>query len=248
MPGRRGFGGWTGRLDAIAPPRGPSYHHQMTFSHVTTWIFDLDNTLYPPEAALFDQIATRMTAHVARVLGMPHAEADRLRYQYWRDYGTTLAGLMAEHRIDPHDYLLDVHDIDFSVLTPDPGLAAAIAALPGRKIVHTNADAFYAGRVLAQCGLPDFEAVYGIEETGFHPKPDARAYAAVIAAHGIDPTCAAMFEDDPRNLEVPASLGMETVLVGEGWHGPDKSAGDQDHGPHVRHRTDDLAEFLRALV
>lgn len=220
----------------------------MDFSHVTTWIFDLDNTLYPPEAALFDQIEARMVTHVQKMLGVDAAEADRLRAHYWRDYGTTLAGLMADHKIDPEAYLLDVHDIDFSVLDPNPDLAAAIAALPGRKIIHTNADALYAGRVLAHCQLPVFEAIYGIQEVDFHPKPDARAYAAVIDAHGFDPATAAMFEDDPRNLEVPASLGMRTVLVGSGRHGPDALTADHALGPHVQHRTNDLTAFLRSLV
>ena len=220
----------------------------MDFSDVTTWIFDLDNTLYPPEAALFDQIEARMVTHVQKMLGVDAAEADRLRAHYWRDYGTTLAGLMADHKIDPEAYLLDVHDIDFSVLDPNPDLAAAIAALPGRKIIHTNADKLYAGRVLAQCQLPVFEAIYGIQEVNFHPKPDARAYAAVIDAHGFDPATAAMFEDDPRNLEVPASLGMRTVLVGSGRHGPDALAADHTLGPHVQHRTNDLTAFLRSLV
>ena len=198
--------------------------------------------------ALFAQIETRMTAHVARHLGIAPAEADRLRNHYWREYGTTLAGLMREHDIDPHAYLLEVHDIDFSVLAPDPALASAIAALPGRKIIHTNADALYAGRVLERLCIGPFEAVCGIEEVDFHPKPDPRAYDAVIAAHGIDPARAAMFEDDPRNLEVPASLGMQTVLVGSGRHGPDRLSADHDHGAHVLHRTGDLAGFLRALV
>ncbi len=224
------------------------YHRGMDFSHVTTWIFDLDNTLYPPEAALFDQIEARMVAHVQNLLGVDAAEADRLRAHYWRQYGTTLAGLMAEHQIDPDAYLYDVHDIDMSVLTPDPDLAAAIAALPGRKIVHTNADALYATRVLGHRNLPVFEAIYGIQEVDYHPKPDARAYAAVIGAHGFDPTTAAMFEDDPRNLEVPANLGMRTVLVGQGRHGPDELAADFTLGPHVQHRTDDLTGFLRSLV
>ena len=220
----------------------------MDFSHVTTWIFDLDNTLYPPEAALFDQIEARMVAHVQNLLGVDAAEADRLRAHYWRQYGTTLAGLMAEHQIDPDAYLYDVHDIDMSVLTPDPDLAAAIAALPGRKIVHTNGDRAYALRVLEHRGLEVFDAVHGIDNVDFHPKPDARAYAAVIDAHDFDPATAAMFEDDPRNLAVPASLGMQTVLVGSGRHGPDELATDHDHGAHVQHKTDDLTAFLRNLV
>ena len=220
----------------------------MGFQHITTWIFDLDNTLYAPDVRLFSQIEKRMTAYVMREIGVPEPEANRLRDHYWRQHGTTLAGLMAEHAIDPMPYLHEVHDIDFSGLTPDPELAALILALPGRKIVHTNADALYATRVLGHRNLPVFEAIYGIQEVDYHPKPDARAYAAVIGAHGFDPTTAAMFEDDPRNLEVPANLGMRTVLVGQGRHGPDELAADFTLGPHVQHRTDDLTGFLRSLV
>lgn len=220
----------------------------MDFAHVDCWIFDLDNTLYHPEARLFAQIERRMTAYVMRELGVNEAEAARLRDHYWRTHGTTLAGLMAEHGFDPVPYLDDVHDIDFSALRPDPPLAAAIAALPGRKIVHTNADAVYATRVLGHRNLPVFEAIYGIAETGWLPKPDPRAYATVLDTHGIDPRRAAFFEDDPRNLSVPHDLGMVTVLVGDGRHGPDELAPDHDHGPHVHHRTHDLTAFLLALA
>ncbi|MFV0293048.1 MAG: pyrimidine 5'-nucleotidase [Paracoccus sp. (in: a-proteobacteria)] len=220
----------------------------MPFEHITTWIFDLDNTLYPPEAALFAQIEKRMNAHVSRTLGITPAEADRLRTQYWRDYGTTLAGLMSEHRLDPYIYLQDVHDIDFSGLQPDPDLAHAIRNLPGRKIVHTNADRCYAVKVLDRLGLNIFDAIYGIDDVEFCPKPDPCAYAAVIAGEGFDPAHAAMFEDDPRNLKVPEKLGYHTVLVGPGRSGPDECAPGQNHSSHVQYRTDKLAEFLRMLV
>ncbi|AXC49959.1 pyrimidine 5'-nucleotidase [Paracoccus suum] len=220
----------------------------MDFAHVTTWVFDLDNTLYDPEAQLFAQIEQRMSAYVTRELGVAAPEAARLRDHWWRAHGTTLKGLMDNHGIDPLPYLAEVHDIDFSVLTPDPDLSAAIAALPGRKIVHTNADADYAVKVLRHRGIDAFDAVYGIAETGFHPKPDARAFAAVIAIDGFDPARAAFFEDDPRNLLEPHALGMQTVLVGAGRHGPDLLADDHDHGVHVGHRTRDLIGFLRALV
>lgn len=220
----------------------------MDFSHVRAWIFDLDNTLYPPEAQLFAQIEVRMTAWIMRTMGMPQSDANRLRAEYWRLHGTTLAGLIADHAIDPAAYLADVHDIDFSVLTPDPDLAAAIAALPGRRIIHTNGDAAYARRVLAARALPEdlFDAVYGIEETDFHPKPNRHAFDLVLSAARIDPRQAAFFEDDPRNLMVPHDLGMRTVLVGSGRHGPDALIGAP--GPHVHHKTDDLTGFLRAVI
>jgi putative hydrolase of the HAD superfamily len=210
-----------------------------SFSHVRAWVFDLDNTLYPPEAALFAQIEVRMRAYVARVLGVSETEADRLRAHYWAQYGTTLAGLMAEHKLDPAPYLAEVHDIDFSGLLPDPLLAARITALPGRKIVFTNGDGPYAAKVLAARGLATaFDAVYGVEHAGFLPKPEQAAFEAVFALDGLSPAEGAMFEDDPRNLMVPHLMGMRTVLVG-----PEALAQD-----HIHHHTEDLSAFLARLA
>jgi putative hydrolase of the HAD superfamily len=209
------------------------------FGQVTTWVFDLDNTLYPPSARLFDRIERRMTAYVMRELGLDRTAADRLRRDYWLTHGTTLAGLMREHGIDPLPYLDEVHAIALDGLSADAELAAALAALPGRRIVHTNGAAPYARRVLAARGLAGlFDAVYGIEEAGFHPKPDRAAFAAVIAADGLDPARAAMFEDDARNLTVPHAIGMRTVLV----------APDADPAPHIDHHAPDLTAFLTAIA
>ncbi len=209
------------------------------FSHVTTWVFDLDNTLYPPHMRLFDQIEVRMTDWVMQALQVDRVRADRLRAHYWQTYGTTLAGLMREHGVDPGPYLNEVHDIDFSVLAPDPGLARAIGQLPGRKIIYTNACAPYAEKVLSARGLAGlFDAIYGVEHAEFHPKPDAQAFATVFARDGLDPTRGAMFEDDTRNLAVPHALGMRTVHV----------APKADPAPHVQHHTDDLADFLARLM
>lgn len=208
------------------------------FHHVTGWVFDLDNTLYPPSARLFDQIEVRMTAWVQQAVGVDRAEADRLRRHYWRTYGTTLAGLMAEHGVDPGPYLTDVHDISFDALEPDPVLAARIRALPGRRIVYTNGSAPYAERVLAARGLSGlFDAVYGVEHAGFRPKPERAAFETVFARDGITPATAAMFEDDPRNLAAPHAMGMRTVHV----------APDPDPADHIHHHTDDLSGFLARL-
>ncbi|WP_149142584.1 pyrimidine 5'-nucleotidase [Gemmobacter caeruleus] len=209
------------------------------FSHVRTWVFDLDNTLYPPAMRLFDQIEIRMTAWVMRELGVEQPEANRLRQHYWDLYGTTLAGLMAEHGVDPHGYLHEVHEIDFGVLAPDAQLAAGIAALPGRRIVYTNATRPYAEKVLAARGLTGlFDAVYGVEHAGFRPKPDRAAFETVFAADGLAPDTAAMFEDDARNLAAPHEMGMRTVHV----------APTPQPAPHVHHHTDDLAAFLARLT
>lgn len=209
------------------------------FSHVTTWVFDLDNTLYPPSSALFAQIEVKMTQWVMDALGVDHAEADRLRDHYWREYGTTLAGLMQVHGIDPGPYLEEVHDISFSGLKPDPELAARIGDLPGRRIVFTNATVPYADRVIEARGLSGlFDAIYGVEEAEFHPKPHRQAFETVFARDGLDPLAAAMFEDDPRNLAVPHARGMRTVHVA-----PEPVA-----EAHIEHHTDDLAAFLAQLT
>ena len=209
------------------------------FAHVETWVFDLDNTLYPPEMALFDQINLRMTDWVMRVAGVDRAAADALRHRYWRDHGTTLAGLMRHHGIDPGPYLEEVHDIDFTVLAPDPALASAIAALPGRKIVYTNGTAPYAERVIAHRGLSGlFEAVYGVEHAGLIPKPERAAFETVFARDGLSGARAAMFEDDARNLAVPDAMGLSTVLV----------APAPEPADFIAHHTDDLTGFLERLV
>lgn len=209
------------------------------FQHVTSWVFDLDNTLYPPQFRLFDQIEVRMTAWVMHALGVGKTEADRLRQHYWDSYGTTLAGLMREHDIDPAPYLADVHDIDFTVLPADPDLAARIRALPGRRIVYTNACAPYAHRVLEARGLSGlFDAVYGVEHAGFRPKPERAAFESIFTQDGIDPNTAAMFEDDPRNLIAPHQMGMKTVHV----------APKALKSLHIQHHTDDLAAFLATVI
>jgi len=209
------------------------------FTHVTTWVFDLDNTLYPPRYRLFDQIEVRMTNWVMQALNVGRTEANRLRQHYWQTYGTTLSGLMREHGIDPGPYLTDVHDIDFSILPRDPDLAAAIAALPGRRIIYTNGGADYAQKVLDARGLNGlFDAIYGIEEAGFLPKPERGAFETIFAADGLNPAKATMFEDDPRNLRAPHEMGMRTVHVAE----------KPVPALHIHHHTDDLTQFLQALT
>jgi len=212
---------------------------RQNFTHIEAWVFDLDNTLYAPEVRLFDQIEQRMTQFVMTELGVDRAEADRLRRKYWHEHGTTLAGLMREHGIDPDPYLIDVHDISFDALEPDAELRARIAALPGRRIVYTNGSAPYAERVIERRGLTGvFDAVYGVEHAGYRPKPDREAFDAVFARDGLTPARAAMFEDEPRNLAQPHAMGMRTVHVAPRQHPAD----------HIHHHTADLSGFLSGLV
>ncbi len=209
------------------------------FEHVRTWVFDLDNTLYPPAVRLFDQIETRMTHYVMQALDVDRDRANFLRGHYWKTYGTTLAGLMREHNVEPDGFLHDVHDISFDDLRPDPTLANRINDLPGRKIVYTNGTAPYAARVLQARGLSAaFETIYGVEHADYHPKPERRAFERVFAQAEVQTDAAAMFEDDPRNLAQPHAMGMRTVHVAPEPHQAD----------HIHHHTDDLTAFLARLT
>lgn len=207
-------------------------------TNIDTWVFDLDNTLYPPDMALFPQVNAKMAAYVRDTLGLSQTEADALRHHYYTEHGTTLAGLMAHHDIDPDPYLVAVHDIDFTVLSPDPALAQAIKALPGRKIIYTNGTAPYAEAVTAARGLSGlFDAIYGVEHADYHPKPSAEAFDTVFTKDALTPTRSAMFEDEARNLRVPHALGLTTIHVAP------KPAQDD----HIHHGTADLTTFLQGL-
>jgi putative hydrolase of the HAD superfamily len=210
-----------------------------SFRHVDMWVFDLDNTLYPPSARLFDQIEERMTAFIMRHIGVDRSAANTMRDRYWRDYGTTLAGLMREHDLTPNLFLDEVHDISFDSLRADPALADRIKALPGRKIVYTNGHYPYALEVLKARGLSGaFDAVYSLEHADYRPKPEAEAFAQVFKKADVAPKRAAMFEDDPRNLMVPHALGLRTVHV----------TPTPTPAPHIHHHTDDLSSFLTQLL
>ena len=212
------------------------------FRDVHTWVFDLDNTLYPASARLFDQIEVKMTDYVMQTLGVGRDEADTLRSTYWREYGTTLNGLMQVHRIDPGPYLDVVHDIDLSGLAEAPDLAEAISALPGRKIVYTNGSRGHADNVMAARGLTEvFDARYGIEDASFRPKPDRAAFEAVFALDGMAAAGAAMVEDDIRNLAAPREMGMRTLWVAEAAHDPAAGSVGADA------TTDNLTDFLRRV-
>lgn len=213
-------------------------------SHVRNWIFDLDNTLYPASARLFARIDAKMTAYIAGRFDLDHAAAHRLQKQYFLDHGTTLAGLMKEHHVDPHEFLDFVHDIEMDVLEENAPLAAAIGRLPGRKIIFTNADAPYAGRVLDRLGLTaSFEAIHDIHAMDLRPKPEASAYAGLCAAFGIAPELSLFVEDMARNLAPAKAIGMTTVWVDNG----SEQAADLDRG-FIDFTTHDIRHWLEEIL
>jgi putative hydrolase of the HAD superfamily len=222
------------------------------FAAVDAWVFDLDNTLYPRHVALFTQIDRRIHEYVARLLDLPVEEARAVQKSYYQRYGTTLRGLMEEHGIKPDDFLEYVHDIDHSPVTPDARLGAAIERLPGRKFILTNGSRPHAEKVAERLGITrHFDDIFDIVRSELLPKPHAATYDRFVAATGIVPAKAAMFEDLARNLAVPHTLGMATVLIAptgteqvltEDWEMEGRDA------PHVDFVTDDLAHFLEDVL
>ena len=207
-------------------------------THVTTWLFDLDNTLYPVESGFMGEIERRMTAFVQKVTGLERDEAYRLQKSYLAEHGLTLVGLMRHHGVDPADFHAIFHDMSLEGLAQDPALVAAIERLPGRRLIFTNADDVHAERVLARLGLSHlFADVFHIGSADYEPKPSRATFQKMAAAHDIAPPETAFFEDSARNLEPAAELGMTTVLVGP--HAPASTA------DFVTYRTEKLTPFLR---
>jgi putative hydrolase of the HAD superfamily len=220
------------------------------FAHVESWIFDLDNTLYPAGSPVWPQIDARITAFIAGMFGVDGLSARALQKYYYQRYGTTLRGLMVEHDLDPAVFLDFAHDIDRSALAADEALALSIAKLPGRRYILTSGSHGHAMKTTAHLKIDHlFDGVFDIAAGDFIPKPDERTYRRFIDRFAIDPERAAMFEDLPRNLEVPHQLGMTTVLVTPKMPNTDREGWEKDGGSaaFIDHRTDDLAAFLERL-
>jgi putative hydrolase of the HAD superfamily len=215
-----------------------------SLARIDSWIFDLDNTLYPSSARLFTQIDARMGAYIQRLLGIDPDAAHRVQKGFFHSHGMTLPGLMAHHGVDPHEFLADVHDVDVDVVAPHPELADLIARLPGKKFVFTNADAPYAARVLARLGLSEsFDALHDIHALDYVPKPQLPAYANMCAAHGIDPARAVFVEDMARNLAPAKAIGMTTVWIDNG-----SEQGPDERRDHIDYTIADLASWLAGVV
>jgi putative hydrolase of the HAD superfamily len=227
-----------------SPPR--------TFTHIDTWVFDLDNTLYPHHVNLWQQVDARIGEYIGNFLKVDPVEARRIQKDYYKRFGTSMRGMMTEHGVSADDYLAYVHQIDHSPLEPNPAMGAALAKLPGRKLILTNGSTDHEGKVLERLGFGHhFEAVFDIIAAELEPKPAPQTYRRFLERHSVDPATAAMFEDLARNLVVPHDLGMTTVLVvpdgskevvREDWELEGRGA------PHVDHVTDDLAGFLATIA
>lgn len=220
------------------------------FSDIENWVFDLDNTLYAPGKNLFAQIDVRMTAFIQDALGVDKQEAYRVQKQFLGEYGTTLSGLMQEHGLPPGPFLDFVHDIDVSVLDPDPKLAQALAALPGRKFIFTNGTLAHAERVATRLGIMGhFDDVFDIVAADYQPKPNAEPYPKMLARFGIEAQRTAFFEDMARNLTPAHKLGITTILVAEDGTDVNEKMNmpeqyRQHDAAHIDVTTDDLTALL----
>jgi putative hydrolase of the HAD superfamily len=218
------------------------------FGHVDTWVFDLDNTLYPASCRLFDQIDVKMGEFVAKALGISYAEAKARQKELYYRHGATLRGLMQEHGLAPDGFLDYVHDIDYSAITADAALADAIAALPGRRLVFTAGTVAHATRAMDRLGVTHlFDDIFDIVHADYVPKPQRAPYDEFLRRHGVVATRSCMFEDIARNLEVPHDLGMVTVLV---THDDNRDATHLNagaKGAHIHHTTNNLPHFLSNL-
>lgn len=236
---------------SLPAPDGAEAPLRAKFSHIDTWVFDLDNTLYPSDSDLWPKIDRRITLFLMELFGLDGLSARALQKHYYQRHGTTLRGLIDENLAGHEEFLAFVHDIDRSTLAPNPSLAEEIAALPGRKLIFTNGSRDHALRTAAQLGLADaFEDVFDIVASNMIPKPAAAAYAAFFDKHGVDPARAAMFEDIARNLLVPRTLGMTTTLVIAKVDQADhREAHDRavDDARSIDFVTSDLAGFLTSV-
>jgi putative hydrolase of the HAD superfamily len=222
-----------------------------SFSHVETWIFDLDNTLYPPGSRVWPQIDDRITLYIAHLFGIDGMSARALQKYFYHKYGTTLRALIDEYDIDPYDFLDFAHDIDHSDIELNDALGRAIERLPGRKLILTNGSRRHAENVARKIGILDhFEDVFDIAASDFIPKPERRAYERFLDKHGVEPVRAAMFEDIAKNLVVPHDLGMTTTLIVPKSVDPFREEFEQEavEAPHIDYITNDLAGFLLTQV
>jgi putative hydrolase of the HAD superfamily len=223
------------------------------FTEIDTWVFDLDNTLYPRHCDLFSQIDVLMTGYVSDLTGLDRVEARKLQKDLYRDYGTTLRGLMETHGIDPHGFLDVVHNIDYTPLPKNPELGVMLTNLPGRKLIYTNGSVAHATNTLSAMDIDPnlFDGMFDIVASDFEPKPHADPFAKFLTDHKVDPKRSAMFEDLPRNLEPAKANGMVTVLItpradskyaAETWEHVGSTA------THIDHHTDDLDVFLLEVL
>jgi len=233
------------KSDSSIRPETPAPIPEERLAGAATWIFDLDNTLYPASCNLFAQVERNMTLFIMDRLGLDRDDAYAIQKTYFREHGTTMRGLMHHHGIDPHEFLGFVHDIDLSPIPENQELEVLLARLPGRKIIFTNGSVGHAERITRHMNIDHhFDAVFDIVAAGYVPKPERSVYELLLGLHDIDAASCVMVEDMAVNLKPAAELGMTTVWI-ETESSWGRAASD---GDFIHHRSDDLTGWLESIL
>jgi len=208
------------------------------------WIFDLDNTLYSGNTRVFEQVDKKMTEYISKKLKVDKEGAKKIQKNYFHEYNTTLNGMIKNHKINAHEFLEFVHDINIDFLQKDPELAKEIEKLDGIKIIFTNGSRKHALNVTKRLGVDQlFDDIFDIVDCNFIPKPLMEPYKKLVEKHKIDPKLCVLVEDIARNLKPAYEMGMKTVWIenNEPW------ASKFSDSNFVNYKTNNLSEFLKKI-
>tara|TARA_B100000029_G_scaffold499692_1_gene570428 strand:- start:1228 stop:1899 length:672 start_codon:yes stop_codon:yes gene_type:complete len=217
-------------------------NNTINFDH---WFFDLDNTLYCANSGIFDQIHERMSLYISKKLNINIKEAKFLQKKYFIENGTTLHGLMLNHKIKPEEFLYFVHDINFDVVKPDEKLNKLIKKIAKKKIIFTNADMAYVEKILNKLKLDNvFYDIFDIKKMDYIPKPNVITYKKLINTYKVKTYKAILFDDIPQNLITASKLGLKTVQV------YNKKLDKELNGrsKKIDYMTNNLKEFLQKWI
>lgn len=180
-------------------------------------VFDYDNTLYRPEEAnIIKQLKNRMCSFIQKNLDVPFEEAQKIRKEYRKRYGSVAIGLHRLHNIDQDDFLNYAYDLNLSELHKDEKLKESLHNISEKKIIYTNATEDFVKRALCAMGLEDeFCDIIGMRKLNYAAKSDPISYETSIALHAESPRNAVLFDDCEKNLKTAKQFGSTTVLCNE---------------------------------
>tara|TARA_B100000745_G_C20125041_1_gene385316 strand:+ start:740 stop:1414 length:675 start_codon:yes stop_codon:yes gene_type:complete len=210
---------------------------------IDTWIFDLDNTLYSADSGIFQQVHKLMGNFIVEHLNVNINEAKTIQRKYYKKHGTTLRGLMDNHGIDPDSFLEEVHNLDYSIVSPNLKLAKNLENLNGKKFIFTNANKKHADIILDKLQITNiFEGIFDIKMANYIPKPEIQTYEKLIETYNINPSKTIMFDDIAKNLVPASKIGFTTVWIDVGHENfSDDIASSKKY---LDHQTKDLSNWL----
>jgi putative hydrolase of the HAD superfamily len=213
---------------------------------ITTWIFDLDNTLYSADSGIFQQVHTLMGNFVSKHLNIEIKEAKELQKKYYKQHGTTLRGMMDNHGVDPDQFLSEVHKLDYSIIRPNEKLNIELEKIKGRKIIYTNANLEHANNVLDKLELTHmFKEIFDIKNANYIPKPEITPYDKIIKNFEIEPSSAIMFDDIAKNLVPAKKVGFTSVWIDAGYE--NFSDDIKSSKKYLDYETKDISNFLNQV-